>query len=378
MDSVWELAGSPAPIAAGGVDTVVMQYSNELFTREDANCTLWGVSTGPAATAWRPLWTARVAHCAPTFQPQNDDYGQWRSIAVTADGSTLVASLVAGGAEVLMAWALATGKQLFSEPTAGGSYGVYLSANSKWALVASDSGNNGRSAYVYSTATGKQRGASGCRMSWNSPPALSDDGAVIATTDQNGLWLCAWDEASGAYGAPVSVALPGRGQTYWFPVDTSLLTVGASTYAAATFAGGDYSNFGRFYAVDAGAVLSGATDYIVTDALLDSNKDSKAVAWGLLRKAGSYWVVGTTGGISNATAPTEYLFAPGTTDAPSVDAPLWTFTGAGAVNNLDAALVSAAGGTQVLQVLAGGPGNTGDGPDGNGGEVYWHQLTVTQ
>jgi hypothetical protein len=48
------------------------------------------------------------------------------------------------------------------------------------------------------------------------------------------------------------------------------------------------------------------------------------------------------------------------------------------VNNLDAALVSAAGGTQVLQVLAGGPGNTGDGPDGNGGEVYWHQLTITQ
>ena len=44
MDLTWELAGSAARGAAGAVDTVVLQYANELFTREDANCTLWGVS----------------------------------------------------------------------------------------------------------------------------------------------------------------------------------------------------------------------------------------------------------------------------------------------------------------------------------------------
>ena len=193
------------------------------------------------------------------------------------------------------------------------------------------------------------------------------------------MWLCAWDEASGSYGRAVNVGLPARGQAYWFPMEFSVLTVGSSTFAAATYSGGQYGNVGRFYAVDAGAALSGAPDFIVTDAILDNNiAVNSALAWSLVRKAGGYWVVGTTGGTANATSPTEYLFAPGTTDAPSVDSPLWTFTGAGAVNNLDAALVASAAGTQTLQVLAGGPGNTGDGPDGNGGWVYWHSLTITQ
>jgi len=213
MDLTWELVGSSAPTAAGSVDSVVMQYANELFTREDANCTLWGVSTDPvSSTAFKPLWTAKVPHCGPTYQPQNDDYGQWRSIAITADGVTLVASLVSSGTELLMGWDLATGKQLFSVPTAGGSYGVALSADSKWALVASDDGNGGRASFVYSTATGKQRGTAGCRTPWNVPPALSDDGSIIATGDQNGMRLCAWDESSNAYGAAVSVDIPSRGQ----------------------------------------------------------------------------------------------------------------------------------------------------------------------
>ena len=211
-DLTWELAGSSAPSPAGAVDTVVLQYSNELLTREDANCTVWGVSTAPTASAWKPLWTAKVPHCAPTYQPQNDAYGQWRSIAITNDGTTLVASLVVNNAEVLMGWALATGKQLFSTPTSGGSYGVYLSADSKWALVSSDDGNGGRVSYAYSTATGKQRGTSGCRTPWNIPPALSDDGSVIATGDQNGMRLCVWDAPSNAYGQAVSVDIPSRGQ----------------------------------------------------------------------------------------------------------------------------------------------------------------------
>ena len=380
MDLAWELAGSPFPAAAGAADTVVMQYSNELFKYENASCILYGVSTAPNASAWAPLWRVAVpGPCSPTFNPHNDAYGQWRSIAVTANGATLVASLVASSAQVLLGVSMATGAQLFSVPTPATAYGVYLSANGKWALVASDDGSGGRAAYVYSTATGAQRGATGCRLGWNVPPALSDDGALIATPDQNGMWLCAWDEAAGSYGAAVSVDIPARGQQYWFPLELSLLTVGSSTFAAATYAGGSYSTTGRFYAVDAAAVLSGQPSYIVTDCILDNNAASNsALAWSLLRKAGSYWVVGTTGGIQNATSPTEYLFAPGSTDAPSVDAPLWTFTGAGAVNNLDAALVTSSPGRQTLQVLAGGPGNTGDGADGNGGEVYWHQLTVSQ
>jgi hypothetical protein len=210
MDLAWELVGSPAPIAAG-VDTVVMQYSNELFTREDANCTLWGVSTSPSAAAFVPVWTAKVPHCAPTYQPNNDgksqrepprapkthapkkqtrtqtlpppktDYGQWRSLAITPDGSTLIASLVISNVEMLYGFSLASGALVFAAPTDGASYGVALSGDGKWALVASDDGNGGRAAWAYSTATGKQRGTSGCRMSWNAVPAISDDASVIAT-----------------------------------------------------------------------------------------------------------------------------------------------------------------------------------------------------
>jgi hypothetical protein len=100
----------------------------------------------------------RVPHCAPTYSPQNDDYGQWRSVAITADGATLVASLVSGASEVLMGWSLASGKQLFSVPTAGGSYGVALSSDGRFALIASDDGNGGRVSFAYSTATGARRG----------------------------------------------------------------------------------------------------------------------------------------------------------------------------------------------------------------------------
>ncbi len=373
MDLVWELVGSPAPIAAGEADTVVMQYSNEMFTREDVNCTLWGVSTAPSAAAFKPLWTAKVPHCAPTYQPQNDDNGQWRSLAVTADGSTLVASLVSSDAEVLMGWSLANGSHLYTVPTDGGSYGVALSGDGKWALVASDDGGGGRTAWVYSAATGKKRGASGCRMTWNAVPAISDDGSIVATGDQNGMWLCTWDAASSAYGEAVNVAIPARGQTYWFPAEYSLLTVGGSTFAAGTYSGGAKSNLGRFYAVDAGAVAAGGSDYIVLDALLNDNEQNPCNA--LVRKAGPYWVVVSTLGIANASAATEYLFAPGTTDAPSVDSPLWTFSG-GLIDNVDVAVVAAKGATAAtttLQVLTGGPGVTG-----NGGQVYWHELVIAE
>ena len=209
MDLSWELVGTPSPPAtAGAPDTVVLQYSNELFTKEDANCTFWGVSTAPSASAFKPLWTVRVPHCGPSLQPEFDDSGQWRSIAITADGSTLVASLALNGSsQVLMGWSMSTGRQLYSVPTPGGSFGVALSGDSKWALV-----NSGTTAFVYSTTTGRQRGASGCRTPWNIPPALSDDGGYIVSGDQNGMRVCAWNQGTLDYDANKYVDIPSRGQ----------------------------------------------------------------------------------------------------------------------------------------------------------------------
>lgn len=379
MDLTWETAGSAAPIVAGAADTVVLQYSNELFTRENANCTLFGVATSSNASspgAFSPLWTVRIASCAPSYQPQNDDYGQIRSVAVTADGATVVAVLVIGGAETLLAWSLATGAQRFSAPMRGSSYGVQLTRDSQWILNVVDDGSGGRSAFVYSAATGAQRGAgAGCRMDWNAPPAISDDGGFIAVADQNGMGICAWSAAQNAYGAALNVDIPSRGQVYWFPFDAAFLSPSSGGhFAAFTYAGGDYSEIGRLYAVDADAVVAGSTDYIVLDSLLDSMPASKDVAWALVRSVGDYWAVGTTGGTANATLPTEYLFAPGTVAAPSLDAPLWKFTGGGSVNNIDAALISSTASADVIHILAAGPGNVG--PDGNGGQAYWHELTI--
>ena len=139
--------------------------------------------------------------------------------------------------------------------------------------------------------------------------------------------------------------------------------------------GSTASDVGRVYGVDLGAVAAGSLNYIVLDALLDNNAADGAAAFALLRKAGAFWVLGTTGGTANATSPTEYLFAPGTTDAPSLDAPLWTFTGGGGVSNIDAVLVASGADSATIQVLAGGPGNIG--VSGNGGQVYWHQLVIS-
>ena len=123
-------------------------------------------------------------------------------------------------------------------------------------------------------------------------------------------------------------------------------------------------------------MVAGGSDYIVLDALLDSNVADGSTGSALLRKAGGYWVVGTAGGTGNATAPTEYLFAPGSTGAPSLDSPLWRFTGGGGVSNLDAVVAASGAGTTTVHVLAGGPGNIGI--SGNGGQVYWHELVITQ
>ena len=154
------------------------------------------------------------------------------------------------------------------------------------------------------------------------------------------------------------------------------MTVGSSTFAAGTYGGSTSTDVGRIYGVDLGAVAAGSQNYIVLDSLLDNNAANGASAAALLRKAGHYWVVGTAGGTANATSPTEYLFAPGTTDTPSLDSPLWQFTGGGGVNNLDAAVVTSGPGTTTLQVLAGGPGTIGS--VSSGGQVYWHQLVITQ
>ena len=206
------------------------------------------MSTDPSVTTFSPLWTVKISSCAPSYQPQNNDYGQFRSLAITADGKTLVVSFVVDNVESLRGYSMSTGEQLFVTPTAGGSYGVYLSGDSQWALVAEDNGNGGRNANVYSTHNGTQRGVTGCRMGWNAPPAITDDGSLIVTADQNGMWVCAWDESAQSYDPAVNVDIPSKGQTYWFPFDSAFLTVGGHHFAGFTYAGGDYSEIGRFCA----------------------------------------------------------------------------------------------------------------------------------
>ena len=115
----------------------------------------------------------------------------------------------------------------------------------------------------------------------------------------------------------------------------------------------------------------------MVDSLLDDdrkNNPHNVWGWALVRSVGPFWAVGTLGGVENATSPTEYLFAPGTTDAPSLDAPLWTFAGAGSVDDIDALFISSSPTSTTVQVLAGGAANVGAG--GNGGQVYWHELEV--
>ena len=158
----------------------------------------------------------------------------------------------------------------------------------------------------------------------------------------------------------------------------AVLTVGKSILAGGAYYGSTAMNVGRFYAVDVGAALSGGSSYIVTDAILDNNsKNNTHNVWGfaLVRGVGPFWAVGTLGGVENATTPTEYLFAPGTTDAPSLDTPLWTFSGAGSVDDIDAVVVASSAASTTVQVLAGGAANVGAG--GNGGQVYWHELEIT-
>ena len=129
-------------------------------------------------------------------------------------------------------------------------------------------------------------------------------------------------------------------------------------------------------AVDADVALSGSEDYIVADSLLDNDvKQDSSLGWAIARTVGGYWVLGSLGGIGNATQPTEFLFAPGSTTTPAL-APLWAFTGAGGVDDLDALLVSSNATADVIQVIAAGAANTGGG--GNGGQAYWHELTVSK
>ena len=158
----------------------------------------------------------------------------------------------------------------------------------------------------------------------------------------------------------------------------AVLTAGNSTLAGGAYYGSTAMNVGRFFAIDVGAALSGSSSYIVVDSILDNDsKNNPHNVWGfaLVRRVGQFWAVGTLGGVENATSPTEYLFAPGTTDSPSLDAPLWTFTGAGNINNLDAVVVASTAASTTVQLLAGGAGYVG--ADSNGGQVYWHELEIS-
>ena len=254
MDLTWEVASSHAPLASGA-DTVVLQYSNELFSNEDANCTLWGVSTASSASVFSPIWTVNIAHCEPMANAHNAYYGAQRSI-VFAGGSLLVAQLYVDAAETLFGFDATTGAQLYRTQLVGDAYGVALSGDGRWAVVVQDTTSKAagaagasvgsRTALVFNASSGVQRGSNGCQLTWNAPPDVSFDGGILVTPDQNGMWLCAWDAGTGAYGPATNVAMPGKGQQYWFPIQMSFLTVGDGHFAGGVYAGGDYSNIGRF------------------------------------------------------------------------------------------------------------------------------------
>lgn len=174
-DLTWEIAGTrlAGPPASSSVDTVLLQYSNHLFSSAAAPCVFSGWATvGAQSQTGTPLWTqTEPAPCAPTYQPENDWFGLWRSIEFTPDGSILLASFVAADGPVIVGYNALTGRQMWRTPLGGASYGVMPSANGAWVLTTAD-GTPQRNATVFSVTTGKQRGSTSCEMSWNNPRTL--------------------------------------------------------------------------------------------------------------------------------------------------------------------------------------------------------------
>lgn len=171
-DLTWEIAGArlAGPPPASSIDTVVMQYSNHLFSSAAAPCVFSGWATvGSQAASGVPIWTTvEPAPCAPTYQPENDWFGLWRSVELTPDGSTLLASFVGTDGQVVAAYNALTGKPRWRTPLGGAAYGVMPSANGLWVLTSAD-GSPQRNATVFAVSTGKQRGSTSCEMSWNNP-----------------------------------------------------------------------------------------------------------------------------------------------------------------------------------------------------------------
>jgi hypothetical protein len=376
MDTTWQSVGSLAPVPLGNVDTVLMQYSNQLFSSASAPCIFWGMSTaGPGASA-TPLWTHSEPDCTPGTSSHTADYGANLDLTMTRDGRTTVAVIFVDNTVTLIGLDTASGDVLYRIPISGGTYGVATSGNSQYVLSSSDSVSGGRKALVFDSRTGTQRGAKGCESPWDIPPAISFDGAFVLTGDQNGLWLCTWDSSANAYSSPFTIDIPALGQTYWFPLQTAILntTVGGvmKNYGGATFFDGDYRE-GRFYAVDLDAVVAGSLSYIVIDHIQDIT--TSVVSFALVETAGPYFVTGSNGGNGNGTQPNLFLYEAGTPDAPAMTS-LWNATTAGLVNNL-ATLVTSTSATGIdIHVLVASFGETASGSSGNGGNALWLELNV--
>lgn len=389
IDTVWQAAGTPALTATGAVDTVLLQYSAHQFDKAPRPCIFSGMaSTGAGAASATPVWTYSVPDCIPGIQANIDYMGYWQDVALTPDGATVVAVLLVSGQETLLGLNAADGAVLYSAPAHGGSYGVQPTADSRYFLSAVDN-SSGRFAFVYDARTGAQRGPKGCGAVWNNAPAISPDGAFIITGDQNGLFVCKYYAGERGYDKYADVAIPAKGQQYWFPLSMAIVNitgadgvvrhVGGASFFANTPQGardsGNAGSIGRFYAIDLEASSDAAADFILIDHIQDTNK--RGLAWSLAKAAGDYFVLGSMGGDGNVTEPNLYVYEAGVPGAPAL-APIYQATEPGYTLDMDVMLVGAMGakGEAVIQVISANGGEDGSGSGGNGGNAVWVELSV--
>jgi hypothetical protein len=371
-DTLYQVYGCSACASGAAVDAAVLRYSSAAATPQ-SNCTLFGLSS--TAARWAPAWTKFLPSCA-AGTPSGGGIGPAHHAALAPSGGTLAAQLLLNGECTLLALDAATGTELWRAPCRGGGLGVSFSADGRWVLATSSPSSSAAAhVFVFSAATGAQRGGSGCPLGWDSPPALSPAAEYIITPAQNAVWVCVWSEEKGLYGDPLSVNLEAWGEEYWFPSDTAVIEAGGRVLAGTVFAASQQLNVGRMFAFDVGAAAAsgGSAASTVVDALLNDFRNTTSHGGGLgsIVGAGPYWFVGMLSGGDGA-LPTEFLFIPGGTGAPW-GTPVWFNDGAGSVTSIDARLVESNADFDVVHVLAGGTASSGG--DGCGGQVYWHSIS---
>jgi hypothetical protein len=367
---------------SGAVDAVLLQYTEE--SAAGANCTLRGVSAAGGSVAWSVV----LPECAAA--PSGGGGGGGGSaqgaqhVALAPAGDLAAAQLLLGGACVLLALEAPTGRELWRAPCQGGGLGVAFSGSGQWLLSTS-----GAAAVVHAGATGAPRGGAGCPLDWRAPPALSPAGDYLVATAPGEVWVCAWSQAAGAYGAPARARLAAWGQQQWLPAATAVLQEGPGgrVLAGTLFAAAPRLAAGRMFALDlaCAAASAGAAPCAVVDALLSSDAGNATApgsgggGQGSIVAAGGYWFAGLRAGDGGGTLPTEFLFAPAGTGAP-YGTPVWFWDGMGSVAAVGARLVESTPDHDLVHVLAGGPlsSSGGGGGGGGGGHVYWHSIEISK